>query len=490
MRLIFAASSAADQGNLQPTTERLINFYAATAPDGAKGALILRHAPGLNGHAQVPGPFLRRLIASSETLYAVSAGALYRVDEGGSVSKLADVTDDENTTVAGYRSALSIVAGGSYVRYVGGSVIEPAGGRIVNVGSVAFLDAYMVLAERGGREIEWTQIGSPGVRNALQFATAEGDDDSSVRIIRCGPYLAVMKRETTELWGNTGASGEDGELQRFGRVSAAIWRRGLKALNLVCETPFGLFFVGNDDCAYTSSNGADPQQVSTAGVDEALKNGQPTHCFYFEDRGHRFCVIRFADRPAWVFDAAEGRWHERATGADHQPWDVVSSAYCYGKWFLGSLTGAVYTVAALPVDAGLPMRRTAISRPLYNDGNRFSVNMLEFQGRFGRADVEEVAPNWITNELGFPLLTDAGKPLLLEQQAADPGTVRRAPRMWIRLSRDGNSYGLPKVRDIGRVGEYAATCRFRALGQARTLTVEMNVTDPVDVPILAEASVS
>lgn len=491
MRLVFAAASTADAGNLSPTTERLINFYPASAPDGAKGSLILRNVPGLTGSAQVPGPFLRRLVASSEQLYAVCAGGLYSVGAGGNVVRLANVPDDENTTVAGYRTALSIAAGGAYLRYSGGNIVQPAGGRIVNVGSVAFLDQYIVIGERDGREVEWTEVGAPGVRDALQFATAEADDDSNVRVIRCGPYLAVMKAETTELWANTGASGEDAELSRFGRVSAAVWQRGLKAFNLVTETPFGLFFVGNDGCAYTSNDGAQPQQCSTAAVDEALQNGQPTHCFYYEVRGHRFCVIRFADRPAWVFDAAVGLWHERSSGVSHGPWDVIDAAYCYGRWYLASLTGAIYTLSALPLDGGETMRRTAVSRPLFADGRRLRVHQVTFFGRFGRSDVEEFAPNVITTELGFPLLTDSGDPIYLEQQAANPGRIRRPAKMWIRVSRDGgNTFGEPKERSFGRVGEYLINCAFKAcFGQARQMVVEMNITDPVDAPIMAEAEV-
>jgi hypothetical protein len=48
---------------------------------------------------------------------------------------------------------------------------------------------------------------------------------------------------------------------------------------------------------------------------------------------------------------------------------------------------------------------------------------------------------------------------------------------------------VPKLRDVGRVGKYKATCEFRALGQFEDMVVEINQTDAVDVPLLSEAAV-
>jgi hypothetical protein len=43
---------------------------------------------------------------------------------------------------------------------------------------------------------------------------------------------------------------------------------------------------------------------------------------------------------------------------------------------------------------------------------------------------------------------------------------------------------------VGKKGGWRALCRFRALGEYRQFTVEVNVTDPVDILLLGEANVS
>jgi hypothetical protein len=489
VRLVFADKSAADAGDLTATTERLVNFYPAQAPEGGKARFILRSVPGVADHVDLGGPFLRRMVEVGGRLYALAGGALYRIAPGGSSAYLADVPDDANATMSGYRFGVGIVADGTYLHYANGAMTEPTGGR-VTPGSIEFVDQYTLFGEREGREIEWTEIGDPVDLNALYFATAEADDDFLVRIIRYGAYLAVMKENTTELWASTGLGG----VNAFARIPGAVWGTGLRSFNLVTTLGVagtdGLFFVGTDRTARLALAGGAPQHVSTAAVDEALKNGTPTHCFYYEDRGHRFGNIHFDDRPTWALDFSTGRWHERALGADHKPWDVICSAFCHGRWYLGSRLGKIYTLQSLPMDSGAVMRRTAVSRPLYQDGARFTVAMLEFLGRFGRASINEVAPNWVTNVYGFPILTTDGTPLLRSEQG-DVSYHNRPVQMWIRVSRDGgNTFGPAKFREIGRSGQYDATCRYRAMGQFRNMVVELNISDPADVPFLAEASVA
>lgn len=484
MKLILADKSAADPENLSPTAERLINVYPKPAPEGSQGMLILGSVPGTRDLATVPGPFLRAMKAVEGVLYAISAGALYRVGGGGTVSRLAAVTDDPDTAMSGHRSAVAISSGGNYSLWQSGALTQPGAGRLTNVGSVAFLDQFTILSERDGREVEWTAVGQPQIRNGLYFGTAEGRDDQNVRIVESGGYFLVFKQTSTEVWGSTGRGGASA----FKRVQGAVIETGLLDFNLVTETPGGLFLVGHDGVAYISNGGA-LSAVSTPAVNQAIKETKPSHCFYYEDRGHRFCVVRFSDRPAWVFDATMGRWHERSSGVNHGAWDVICAEHAYGGWHLGSRTGRIYRLGPAPFDAVSPMRRTIVSRSVYNDGARFVVPRLEILGRFGNYSLDETAPNWLTNEYGFPLVTENGEAILAEDQQP-ARTLKRPSRMWARFSKDqGHTWTRPKVRDIGKVGQYQARSVFNALGQFRNFTAEINLTDPVDVPLLSEANV-
>jgi len=69
-------------------------------------------------------------------------------------------------------------------------------------------------------------------------------------------------------------------------------------------------------------------------------------------------------------------------------------------------------------------------------------------------------------------------------------TTTRPSRMWMRVSRDGgHTWGEPKYRDVGRIGDYEARVTFRAMGQFRRMNVELNVTDPSEISWLSEANV-
>lgn len=485
MRLVLAAKSTADRNNLTPSPERLVNCYTYPAPEGAIAPMVIRAVPGLQEFVSLPGPFLRGMARVEEQLYAVVRGGLYRVNDDGTTGLVANLPDDEDTVVVGHRDKITISAGGNYYVWDGSTLTQPAGGRLTSVGSVTFLDQFTLLSQRGGREVEWTSAGLPATRNALYFATAEARDDDIVRIAAVGAYLAVMKEHSVEIWGNTQAGGASA----FIRVGGQVWDKGLRDFTLFCAFPGGAFYVGEDNVCYTL-NGASHQPVSPPNVNQAIASSTPTHCFYYEDRGHQFCCIRFADRPAWVFDLTMGFWHERSSGTEHGPWDIVSAAYCYDRWHLGSRLGRIYRLSTAVHDAGSPLRRTIVTRPLFNDGQPFTITEIELLGLFGSYEVEETAPNWITDQWGFPITDQDGS--YIYANSPQPVTTHKRPgRLWARVSKDGGfNWGTPKVKNVGRKGQFWARTRFTAMGQHRHFTMEINITDPVDVPLLSEAVVT
>lgn len=116
--------------------------------------------------------------------------------------------------------------------------------------------------------------------------------------------------------------------------------------------------------------------------------------------------------------------------------------------------GTVQTLSRSNADGGTPLRRTAVSRTLYSEDKRLSVSALQFRGRFGRSD------------------------------------LGREAKVFIRVSRDnGISWGQYKEREVGDLGDHDARCIFRRLGQSRSFTVEMNISDPADISMLADARV-
>jgi hypothetical protein len=260
--------------------------------------------------------------------------------------------------------------------------------------------------------------------------------------------LWLFKRRSIEIWGLTGQASENA----FARLGGGVIERGLLGHNLIAKAPNAGFFVGDDGICYIT-NGADIAPVSRTPIERAIAEETPTNCFYYEDEGHKFCVVRFARRPSWVYDLSTGMWHERATllGA----WSAMVTARAFGAWRAGGEDGRVVTLARTNADNGDPLIREATSRTLEAGGGRFIVRGVEFLGRVGRSD------------------------------------IGRDARMVVQFSRDGgNTWGAERERSMGDLGEYATRMVFRNVGQQRRLTARIRVSDPADLQVWSAANVA
>lgn len=442
--LEFVGQSARDSDNRQAATSRLINLYREPINQGTKALFSLKSVLGQQPFAELNSVFLRAMAEIDGVLYVAAGGQLYSVDAYANVNPLGLIDDSPETTISGNFLNVTICAGGKYYVYDGDTISQPASGAFSDFGSVTFIGNYTVLTERNGRRIQWSDIADAATLPGLNFATTEARDDDNLRAMPLGGNLWVFKKRSIEIWYITGQSGANA----IKPVRGSVIDTGLKAFGLVTKFPRGGFFVGDDGIAYMTDGVGAPSPVSTIAVETALKEETPTHCFYYEDEGHKFCVIRFAGRPSWCFDIATGEWHERAEGPDHSAWATVATVKAYEKWLSGGDLGKINQMVRNNLDAGYALRRTAVSNTLSNEQRHFILDLLEFTGRFGRSD------------------------------------LGRDAQCWIRVSRDmGETWGEPKTRSWGAQGQYDKRVRFRGLGQFIQATVELNMSDPTDIPI-------
>ena len=437
----FVGSSRSDSDNQTANPARLVNYYRENLGERR----VLKSVPGMVQFADLNTVLGYAMRTVNGVLYVAAGGGLYRDDKDGTSTSLGEIPADPDTTMDGYVDNVTITAGGRYYVYNGSTLTQYSVGALDNIGSVTFLSGYTILTEKGGSKFEWTDLQNPASRNALNVASAEGRDDFLLRGMALGGNLYLFSTKSTEIWALTGLAGADA----FQRLGGGVIDRGLKAKNLITDVDGSLFFVGNDNVAYLMG-GTSLRPVSAPAVETAIKQGEPTNCFYYEDEGHKFCVIRFKDRPSWVFDIAMGEWHERATGLDLMPWSVAAAERAYDTWYGVDNLGIVASLDGPPEDLSKTMRRVATSMTL-DQGARLRVPLTEVRARSGFSN------------------------------------LGREAKIMLETSKDrGATWGATKQRSIGKQGGYGDRAVWRGLGQFRSFTSRISQADNVDLPLFAD----
>ena len=446
-KVTFVTQSSRTGDNVAYSAERLINLYPEGGPQGAKGALLLRSVLGEETFADLSTNVLRAMATVNGVIYAVGGGSLFSVSSSGTVSNLGSVTDDPITTIDGNGTSVVITAGGTYYVWDGSSLTTPTGGAFTSEGTVSYLDQRTIITEKDGDRFEWTDLADPTTRQALNVARNESKNDNTLRVLADRRELWFFGEESIEVWFNTGQSGADA----LERLNGGALETGTLGALLSVKLDGGIFFIGDDRVAYMTA-GLGIQPVSTPAVNRDIEDSTPTHCFYYEDRGHKFCVIRFSDRPAWCYDVMTGLWHERSSGVNRGAWDVVSTTKAFGEWYSGTSTGDIYKMTRNNTDVMAALKRVAVSREFSVDGGQFSVSWLEWLGSIGGTD------------------------------------LGRDAQLMMRLSKDGGrTWSFERMISLGDLGEYDIRAVFRALGRYRRFNVEFSITEAAEISMYSDA---
>lgn len=450
----FVGQSVRDADSVASNSGRLINFYREQVGAGGRAQFVLKSVPALEQVGDIDQVFARAIERVREQVFAVVGGNLYELAESGSVAQLGTVGDSVDTTIAGIstptQTRFGIAANGDYYLWDGVSLTTPATGAFDDIGSVTSGRQFIVVTEKGGSRFQWSGAGFPDQFDALDFATAEGRDDEIIRAQFINGNLWLFGARSIEAWQVTGLSGANA----FQRVPGQTLGVGLESFGLLCSFDSGAMFVGNDGSAYLTT-GADVTKISTPPVHVAFEAGTATGCTYYEHEGHKFGVILFSDRPAWVYDMTTREWHERASGVFHEPWGIKFMVRASSGFMAIDDLGTFYSVEKLTTASTELIRRTAVSLTLAFDGTRQRIVELEIKGRSG-----------------------------FQETLDSPVEVR------ISMSRDnGVTWSEEKRRSMGAIGQYEARQVLRSLGIFRQATMRLDVTDAANLPIDATCRV-
>lgn len=486
----FVGQSSQDPDNTAANTSRLLNLYREAI--NGRSQWVLKSVLGMEAFTQIDGVFLRAMKEVRGVLYIVLGGGLYKVTESGTQTYLAAIADSERTTIDSNNGKVTIAADGRYYVWDGTELAEVTAASLsdltdanntygyasdADISDVVFIGQRSVIIF-ADRRVQWSDVTEPKKLDALNFATTESRDDNNLRGVVIGGVLWIMKERSIERWSQTPTG--------LAAIANYTIDRGLKAFGLMVRVPQGVFFVGSDNRAYIGSGQGLGAPISNRAVETSITSQTPTDCFYYADEGHEFYVIRFSDRPAWCFDLATGEWHERSETADYGPWTAVQCSEAFGDFFVGTETGGIHKLARCNEDVNEALHRRAVSRSLRMDGNRFVVRSLEFLGRVGRSELGR--EEFKVLDVGNGLVLSPGDASALVVSENDQEA--RPAVMALRVSKDyGQTWGAPKMRTMGDQGEYDTRMIFRGLGQTRSFTIDVTITDPSELTLDGSATV-
>ena len=478
--LTFASQSARRADDPGQSPERLVNLYPQPGLESAKGGFPLRSVLGLTTFADLGITLTRAITAAAGSLWVAGSGSLFEIDSGGTVTNRGAIIDSVDTFISSNGTKITICAGGTYYVWDGSTLDTIAGGRITTEATVDFHAFYTLMTDSTTGEFEWTVLNDPKTRSGLHFATAESRNDNLRRVVVNGREVWLFGEESVEVWYAPGGAGADA----FKRLPGAAVNTGILAAGLAVQMADRVFFIDDKGVA-SQTDGLLIAPISTPPVEVAISESTPTHCFTYSDEGHLFFVIRFSDRPAWVFDVKTRRWHERGTGPTWNEWEIIATARLNGVWYGVNTLGKIYSMSRTNDDAGMALSRMTQSSNIYKGGDFFTIYRFELLGEVGTS---EIPSDLLLDPDGNPLSDPDGVPIL--DVDGTEINIGRAVTVAFQISRDGGLTWEPQMfRSFGKIGEYRQRAIWNALGGAEQMAGRVIITDKTDVNIYSSANV-
>jgi len=287
--------------------------------------------------------------------------------------------------------------------------------------------------------------------DALDFLSAESDPDTITAPIVTRNQIYLVGSETVEGFQNIGGD----SYQPFLRNGVNIDKGSTAPFSIISAA--GTFFmVGagkRENVTILGFTGGDMSTVSTPVIDGVIQRYSSTDLaksfgWSYSSKGATFVGFTFPEH-TFVLNLSTGKWHERSsyTAEESRRWRVSSIEKAYERLIVGDLFDG--RIGYLNEDAYTeydePIIRAFSSQPFTNSGEEVVSTILELTMESGIGN--EDAPN---------------------------------PKVALSISKDGKTWGPPRLRAIGKVGEYSKRVIWRKNGRyTRFAVLKFEMSDPV-----------
>lgn len=412
---------------------RAINYIGRAAD----GRVVQMGRTGLASQLSL-GAEVRNILPFNGGNYAVANGGLWSVPDG---AFLGAVTD-ETTSMAATATEIGIVAGGTFYLYsVSGGLTTPSTGITAPTSVEALNNTFYLTGTSGSRSdaIAASDVLDGSTWNGLAVAFAEGNEDAILTSLRVRDQLWFFGTETVQIFTDVGAT--PFPLQPIPGATLSV---GCSEGGSVAKIDDTVLWVGTRGRVWAST-GVSPREVSTPEVIEEINSRTIAGALTIYDRGAPLYILNFTTGTSLVFNLRTGEWSEFATGGDYGPWIGVKSVQGETQ-YIGTTTGKICTLSGYD-DDGTEIPARLVTDPL-------------FMGQAYQA------------------------PLTVESYIEGGVDFTRDAQAVLEVSRDGETWGIPKQRTFGGAGKHYRRARWNHLGAGRAdsggrLQVRHTITDPV-----------
>ena len=399
--------------------------------------------------------------------YFVNGERLYRLDEtvvdsttSYSLTFIGDVAGTARVSMADNGTQLMILVPGgngyiyNHVTDTFSQITDTDFTANGNPQFVVFIDGYFLVTTDSKKFIV-SAINDGLSYNALDFGTAESDPDDIVAPVVYKNQLFISGGETFEAFQNIG--GADFPFQRTG----LFLQKGCYAPYSLVNAQDTFMWVGggeNEGPAIWALSGNSTVKVSTTAIDSLLSTLTDAavadiYSWAYASKGAYFIGFSLPSTTL-VYDITSKRWHERKSflGGALGAFRVSSVVKAYNKILCGDIVdGRIGNLDPnVYVEYENPIIRTVATQPFQNNMQSVFFPSLELtvESGVGNSDVVD------------PVIT-------------------------LERSTDGKTWGEPRARSMGKIGEYNRRAIWRRNGRASRFEVfRFTLTDAVKPVII------
>lgn len=437
------------------------NLYLEISKEVDKTTVTAYGTAGLDLFTSFGETPVRGNIEVRTLLYVVHRGYLYELNTAG--------VKTIKGTLLTLSGRLSMATNGNIIQIVDGqygytyniatdTFAQISDADFVPAFTNTWIDGYFITDQLGSTDktkwgrYSWSDDGS--TYSALDFANAESNPDSIVRVYNDNRELILFGEFTTEFNGNSGAADAP-----FTRQAVVEW--GLAARWSIAKMNNSIIYLGKNNMGKAQVivlNAYTPQVVTDENISAIFDSyGDVSNAsgYSYMLSGHPMYVLSFPNvGKTWMYDGSNNTWCELTSGLDEGQYfgfDAVNFTAASATLVFDYRNGNVYKINPNSyTDNGSQIVREMTSKHVFNE-NYISISKL-----------------WIDMETGVGIQNGQGKD----------------PQLMLETSKDGGrTYGNSRMASFGRVGAYLARAIFYRFGASRDFVFRLRITDPVKLVI-------